>query len=65
MGRSESTEEHNVKLLEARGGDLTKKCFQVCINTAEPKPVKIRECYAGCDWHVQQLPLDNVVGNRE
>ena len=64
-GKGELTEEPDVKHLEAGGADPTKKGFQICINTSEPKPIKIQECYVGCDWHFRQLTLDNVVWNRE
>ena len=45
-------EEANMELLEARGGDLANKCFQVGANTPEPDVAKVRKCDGCRDWRM-------------
>jgi hypothetical protein len=47
-GKRELVEKLNLDLLEARGGDLMNKCFQVNVNTSVPDTAEVREC-DGCD----------------
>ena len=64
-GKHELTEEVNMKLLEARGGDPANNCFQVSVNTPELEPVKVRKCDGCNDRRERKLPRHITVGHRE
>jgi hypothetical protein len=58
----------NLKLLEARSGDPTNKCFQVSESTSERETMEFRKCDRCPDWSMPEfteLPLYIVVGNGE
>ncbi len=55
-GKGELIEENDLDLLEDRGVDLRKKCFQIGINAPKSQPAEVRKRDMCSDWHVQQLP---------
>jgi hypothetical protein len=48
--KCELIKEGDLKLLEARGSDPRKKCFQVSADAFERKPAKVRKCDRSHDW---------------
>lgn len=54
----------NIERHDERSGHVRNKCFQVCTDTREGKPVEVRECDTDIDRLVPQSPLDITLRNR-
>jgi len=57
-------DELDLERLEVRCHDVRKEPLQVSTDTLEHKPAKVRKRNVRHTWHVQELSLDIVGGNR-
>src|SRR5712691_4224791 len=55
-------EEHELELLEQRGGHSRENCFQVGANPSEPQPAKVRKFEVGDERPTKQLRIHIALG---